>query len=112
MPMQHPLADTRKVGLSIVAKRDEFSVEHGPYRQPREKVELGAMFQPRRLRPRSGPPVETMARNPSHLTSYAQGPRAGRRPERASIGSGSALYSTAAVGKPYPGTSVSSALRE
>jgi hypothetical protein len=41
MPMQHPLADTRKVGLSIVAKRDEFSVEHGPYRQPREKVELG-----------------------------------------------------------------------
>jgi hypothetical protein len=43
------------------------------------------MFHPRRLRTRSGPSVETLARKPSHFTSYAQAPRAVRVPDRASM---------------------------
>ena len=44
------------------------------------------MSQPRRLRTRNLPSVETRARNPSHLTSYAQSPRVGSLPLRASMG--------------------------
>jgi hypothetical protein len=49
------------------------------------------MSQPRRLRTRSEPSVETIARKPSHFTSYAKSPPVGNRPERARIGSGEAL---------------------
>jgi hypothetical protein len=54
------------------------------------------MFQPRRLRTRSGPSVETIARKPSHLTSWSRS-RGSEDTRSASMGSGSALYGTAAV---------------
>ncbi len=42
---------------------------------------------------------ETIARNPSHFPSNAQSPRDGIGPERASIGSGRALYDATAVAR-------------
>jgi hypothetical protein len=48
------------------------------------------MYRPLRLRMSSrAPSVDTIARNPSHLTSNDQSPRVGRLPERASMGWGS-----------------------
>ena len=66
------------------------------------------MSQPRRLRTRKGnPSVETMPRKPSHFTSNAQSLRAGIGPERASRGSGRALYDATAA-QPILGQSTSS----
>jgi hypothetical protein len=60
-----------EVGLAVAVDRDKLAVEHGMNRQLSEEADVFGHVQPRRLRTRSGPEVETIARNPSDFNSYA-----------------------------------------
>jgi hypothetical protein len=68
---KHALADERKVGATLVVERDEFAVEIRPHRKIDKELDVLRHVPARRLRTRSGPSVETIARKPSHFTSKA-----------------------------------------
>jgi hypothetical protein len=81
--VEHAITDERASAVRL--RRLERRVRHRA--QPtRESLELGDMFQPRRLRTRRPSSVETTARNPSHLTSKAHSVPVGIDPGRKSMG--------------------------
>ena len=67
--MQDALADEREVRLAVIVERDELAVEDCATGSCARKLARSVMSQPRRLRTRSDPSVETIARKPSHFTS-------------------------------------------
>jgi hypothetical protein len=67
--LRQALTDQREVGLALLVERDQLAVGHRSHRQLREKAGAIARVQPRRLRTRNGPSVETIARKPSHFSS-------------------------------------------
>jgi hypothetical protein len=91
MPVEHALTHEREVGAAVLAERDQLAVEHRPHRQVGEEggllahVPAAAATHPQRSLGRDDR-AETA---PLHLEATRP---VGRRLERASIGSGNALY--------------------
>jgi hypothetical protein len=71
-PVQHPLTDELEVGLPSGPTATSSPSSTARTGSGARKPTCSVMFQPRRLRTRSGPSVETIARKPSQTRSVTE----------------------------------------
>src|SRR5947208_2114625 len=102
---QYALAEQRKVRPTVLVSATSSPSRMTLAGNSERNVSRSVMSQPRPLRTRRDPSVETMARKPSHFTSKAKSPRVGSDSDRASIGSGRAEYDATAEPEAYATTS-------